>query len=165
MREQRKAMVGLVVALMVAAPAIVVRENIETVEAKAQTGPDTAAARWFSWSPEAQAEYVEGFVMGFREGEKKGCSYYADKITPYLPNKAATVNELPEVVCLDAMPDFVKLGHEYTDAITAYYKKYPSDRQAGMARLMKELATPPGLTIDQIHEKLMTGRVGGGRSK
>ena len=165
MREQRKAMVGLVVALMVAAPAIVVRENIGTVEARAQTGPDTVAGLWLSWSPDTRAEYVEGFVMGFREGEKKGCSYYADKITPYLPNKAATVNELPEVVCLDAMPDFVKLGHEYTDAITAYYKKYPSDRQAGMARLMKELATPPGLTIDQIHEKLMTGRVGGGRSK
>ncbi len=69
------------------------------------------------------------------------------------------------MVCLDAMPDFVKLGHQYTDAITAYYKKYPRDGQAGMARLMKESASPPGLTIDQIHEKLMTGRVGGGRSK
>ena len=72
-----------------------------------------------------------------------------------MPHKAMPPESLPKATCLTAMPDFTApYLQAYVDSITEYYAKYPHDRQAGLPRLMLELASPPGLTVDQIHEKL-----------
>jgi len=119
-----------------------------------QSEPQTPAELWLSWSPDIRAEYVGGYVEGFIEGERAGCSFYADKITPYMPKQPMPPEKLPRLACLGALPEFVKPTKEYVDAITNYYTKYPNDRQAGMSRILLESATPPGLAIGQIHEKL-----------
>jgi hypothetical protein len=122
---------------------------------KAKSEPQTPAELWFSWSSEAKQEYVWGYLSGFLEGKRAGCAFYADKILPYTPHKAVPPEELPRQACLSALPDFNEpYFAKYVDTITDYYKKYPNDRQAGMSRILLESATPPGLTIDQIHEKL-----------
>ena len=123
--------------------------------AKAKSEPQTPAELWLSWSSEAKEEYVWGYLSGFLEGKRAGCAFYADKILPYTPRKPVPPEELPREACLSALPDFKEpYFHKYVDTITNYYKKYPNDRQAGMSRILLESATPPGLTIDQIHEKL-----------
>jgi len=154
MRERRMGTVRLLVALVAVAGAITFLLNSGLTKAKAQSGPQTPAEMWFSWSSDTRAEYVGGYVEGFVEGERQGCSFYADKIAPYLPHKPEPPEKLPRLACLNALPDFTKPTKEYVDAITNYYQKYPNDRQAGVSRILLESATPPGLTTDQIHEKL-----------
>ena len=153
MRERRIVTVRLlVVALILLSSALVLVLNSRT--AKGESEPQTPAELWLSWSSNAKEEYVWGYLSGFIEGKRAGCSFYADKILPYTPHKPVSPEELPRQACLNALPDFVKPSKEYVDAITNYYTKYPNDRQAGMPRILLELASPPGLTIDQIHEKL-----------
>ncbi len=56
---------------------------------------------------------------------------------------------------MKSLPEFAEpYQHVYVDAITNYFIKYPHDRQTGPSRILDELASPPGLTIDQIHAKL-----------
>lgn len=124
--------------------------------AHADDSPHNPAELWLSWSPQARETYVWGYMDGFQRGGHTACYFHAEKITPYLPQKAVPVEELPEVVCNKALPQFTESMHfdVYVDAITQYYKKYPRDRQAGAGRLLEEMASPPSLTVDQIHEKL-----------
>lgn len=115
----------------------------------------TPAELWSSWSKEARAEYVWGYVSGFREGKQAACSFFEERITPNMPHKAVPAENLPRATCLSAMPDFTaSYLQAYVDAITDYYAKYPHDRQAGLPRLLLEMASPPGLSVDQIHDKL-----------
>lgn len=123
--------------------------------ANAKSEPQTPSELWFSWSSEAKQEYVRGYLSGFLEGKRAGCAFYAEKILPYTPHKAVPPEELPQQACLSALPDFKEpYFTKYVDTITDYYKKFPNDPQAGVSRILLESATPPGLTIDQIHEKL-----------
>jgi hypothetical protein len=122
---------------------------------RAENAPQTPAELWSSWTKEARAEYVWGYVSGFREGKSAACSFYEERVTPNMPHEAVPPEKLPKATCLTAMPDFTApYLQAYVDAITDYYVKYPHDRQAGLPRLMLELASPPGLTVDQIHERL-----------
>jgi hypothetical protein len=154
MKEPRNVPARLLVVLLALAFALALLLNSALTKAKAQSGPQTPSEMWLSWSSDTRAEFVGGYVEGFVEGERQGCSFYADKITPYLPHKPEPPEKLPRLACLNVLPDFVKPTKEYVDVITNYYQKYPNDRQAGMSRILLESATPPGLTIDQIHEKL-----------
>jgi hypothetical protein len=154
MKEPRKVMIRSLVVLVSVAFALTLLLSSGLTKARAQGGPQTPAEMWLSWSSDTRAEFVGGYVEGFVEGERQGCSFYADKITPYMPHKPEPPEKLPRLACLSALPDFVKPTKEYVDAITKYYTKYPNDRQAGISRILLESATPPGLTIDQIHEKL-----------
>jgi hypothetical protein len=157
MRERRIASVQLlVVALISLSSALIVLDNSGT--ANGQSAPQTPAELWLSWSSDAREEYVWGFLSGFLEGKRAGCSFYADKMTPYMPHESVPPEKLPRPTCLNALPDFTDTSSQiYVHEITEYYTKYPRDREAGFSRIMLELASPPGLTIDQIHAKL-TGR-------
>lgn len=119
--------------------------------------PVTAAELWLSWSVDAREEYVWGFLDGFQDGKRAGCTYYADKITPYIPHEPRPPEKLPRSACFNELPNFPQQSKQYVDALTAYYKKYPNDRQAGMRQILSQLASPPGLTIDEIHMKLTQG--------
>ena len=137
--------VAWLVVIPLAAPKVVRGEN----------EPQTPAALWSSWSKEARAGYVWGYVSGFREGKQVACSFFEERITPNMPREAVPPENLPKATCLAAMPEFTTpYLQAYVDAITDYYAKYPHDRQAGLPRLLLEMASPPGLSVDQIHEKL-----------
>jgi hypothetical protein len=70
-------------------------------------------------------------------------------------NEPVRPEELPRAVCLDALPRYPEPNVQvYVEAITNYYVKYPNDPKAGPPIILMELASPPGLTIDQIHAKL-----------
>jgi hypothetical protein len=152
MRERRMVLVRLLVGALVLSSTLLV--VLYSLSAKGGSGPQTPAELWLSWNSDARAEFVWGYLSGFVEGKRAACSFYADKITLYTPNKPVSPEELPRQACLNALPDFPKPSKEYVDGITNYYKKYPNDRQAGMSRVLLELASPQGLTIDQIHAKL-----------
>ena len=56
---------------------------------------------------------------------------------------------------MKALPEFRETDFQvYTDAISDYYTKYPADRQAGMPRVLEELAASHEINIDQIHDRL-----------
>jgi hypothetical protein len=122
---------------------------------QSQNAPQTPAELWASWSEEARTEYVWGYVSGFREGKQAACYFYEGEMMKYTPDKGVPPEKLPKATCLAAMPDFTApYLQSYVNSITDYYAKYPHDRQAGLPRIMVELAAPQDLTIDQIHEKL-----------
>jgi hypothetical protein len=144
----------ILVALVAAASCSLILVTLKV--ARADDSPQNPAELWLSWSPQARETYVWGYMDGFNRGGHTACYFHAEKITPYLPQKSVPVEELPEVVCNKALPQFTESTHfdVYVEEITQYYKKYPRDRQAGAGRLLEEMASPPGLTVDQIHEKL-----------
>jgi hypothetical protein len=125
--------------------------------AQSEHNPQTPAEYWLFLSAEAKREYVHGYLFGFERGKRSACYFYAERITPYVPHESVPVEKLPEVVCLHSLPEFTESQNYevYVDAITRYYKKYPSDRQGGVPLILDQMATPPGTTdIDAIHAKL-----------
>jgi hypothetical protein len=153
MRERWILTTGLlVVALVSLLSALVVVLTSRT--ARGGNGPKGPAQLWLSWSPEARMTYVWGYLHGFERGKREGCSFYAARVEAHV-HEAVAPEKLPEAVCLDALPGYpAPYFQVYVDAITNYFTKYPNDREAGAPRILKELASPPGLTIDQIHAKL-----------
>lgn len=146
--------VGILVTTATAAYLVVIALAGPRV-ARGENAPQTPAELWSSWSNETRVQYVWGYVSGFREGERAACSFYEEKMMPYMPHKAVPLEKLPKEQCLSAVPDFTApYLQAYVQAITDYYARYPHDRQAGLPRLLLELASPPGLTVDQIHAKL-----------
>ena len=119
-----------------------------------QRNPQNPAELWLSWSADAREKYIWGYVEGFGEGKRGACTYYADKITPTLPHEPLPPEKLPRSACINDLPSYPQYLDTYSETVTAYYKKYPHDRQAGISRILEELASPPGLSIDEIHAKL-----------
>ena len=153
MRERRiTTSLLLVVALISVSSALVVIATSRM--ARGGNGSHGPAELWLSWSSEARTTYVWGYLHGFEQGKREGCTFYEDKMKAYM-HEPVTPEKLPRAVCLDALPQYpAPYFQVYVDAITAYFTKYPNDREAGAPRILEELASPPGLTIDQIHEKL-----------
>jgi len=118
------------------------------------SNPVTAAELWLSWDLEAREKYVWGYLDGFQDGKRAACAYHADKMEPYIPHKPLPPKKLPKSACFNETPSFPEQSKVYVDALTAYYRKYPNDRQAGMRQILMELASPPARTIDEIHAKL-----------
>jgi hypothetical protein len=93
-------------------------------------------------------------LHGFEQGKREGCSFQGDKTRAYVRELPAPARS-PQAACLDTLPKYpARYFQVYADAVTEYFTKYPNDREAGAPRILEELATPPGLTVDQIHEKL-----------
>jgi hypothetical protein len=154
MKERRRGTVWVLVVVLVSALSALTLV-LHPRMAKGESEPQTPAELSLSWNSQGREEYVWGYLSGFLEGKRAGCSFYADKILPHTPHGSVPPEQLPRQACLNALPDFTEpYFHKYVDTITNYYKKYPNDRQAGMSRILLESASPPGLTIDQIHEKL-----------
>jgi len=154
MKEQRIVTVRVLVVVFISALSVLTFV-LQPRVAKGEGEPQTPANLWLSWSAEARENYVWGYLSGFLEGKRAGCSFYADKILRYTPHEPVPPEQLPRQACLSALPDFTEAYFQkYVETITNYYEKYPNDRQAGMSRILLESASPPGVTIDQIHEKL-----------
>lgn len=153
MREGRVPTVQLLaVALILASSAllVVVRTRIG-LSGEGLAGP---ADLWLPLSSQARETYVWGYLDGFERGKREGCSFYAEKIKAYM-HEPVPLDRTPQGVCLDALPRYPESNVQvYADAITSYYAKYPKDPKAGPPIIMMKLASPPGLTIDQIHAKL-----------
>jgi hypothetical protein len=154
MKMRRVATVRLFVVVFLLSSILIGLEASRMAWSQTGTGAKTPAQLWLSWSSEARADYVWGYLSGFEEGKRAGCSFYEKQMTasvqtPALPEK------LPRRVCIESLPVFGEQYYQtYADAITNYYTNYPNDREAGVPRILSELASPPGLNIDQIHEKL-----------
>ncbi len=131
---------------------------VATPKYRAESEENTPAPLWLSWSPDQRSEYVWGFLSGFREGKDVGCTYYEDAISEKIPQEPVSLDKRPRKRCLEGTPDFTEpYFSSYVESITRYYTKYPRDRQAGMPRLLLEMAIAPGASIDQIHTKLTQG--------
>jgi len=114
--------------------------------------PQTPAQLWLSWTPEARVTYVSGFLSGFDRGKSAACYFYQANVQSH---GSVPVEKLPHAACMNSLPVFTApYFQRYVDAVTEYYRKYPNDREAGASRLLLELASPPNLTIEQIHAKL-----------
>jgi len=133
--------------------ACVVFSTQALMTAQSEQAPQTEAEYWLLLSAEAKREYVHGYLSGFERGKRSACYFHAEKITPYLPHEAVSVEKLPEVVCLHSLPEFAEPYYGvYVDTITRYYQKYPRDRQGGISQILQQMATPPGtMDIDAIH--------------
>jgi hypothetical protein len=153
MRERRiTTSLLLVVALISVSSALVVIATSRM--ARGGNGPRGPADLWLPLSSEAREAYVWGYLHGFDRGKREGCVFYGEKMETYM-HEPVPLEKSPRVVCLDALPRYPESNvRVYADAITNYYTKYPSDARAGPPIIMMDLASPPGLTIDQIHEKL-----------
>ncbi len=114
------------------------------------------AEDWLSLGVGEQYGYVRGYLTGFQGGKRLACSFYEGKMAAYLPRKPLPPVKLPQQVCMTTLPNLIEThANAYVDTITNYYTKYPHDRDAEVANILNEMATPSGLTdIDQIHAKL-----------
>jgi len=111
--------------------------------------PQTPAEEWLSWSPEARTRYVHGYLEGFDRGKKTACYWHEER------EASSASARMPAGTCINSLPDFTEPYLQvYVDTVTKYFTKYPHDRQAGWSSILDELASPPNLTIDQIHAKL-----------
>jgi hypothetical protein len=116
---------------------------------RAERVPQSPAEEWLSWSPEARQEYVHGYLQGFERGKRVACYWHDEK------EALSTSAPILDRVCLKSLPEFTEpYYHVYVDTITDYFDRYPHDRKAGLSIILDELASPPGLTVGQIHEKL-----------
>jgi hypothetical protein len=137
----------LVLALVLAWFVLTIFDTSRVVQA--EKVPQTPAEEWLSWSPEARMRYVHGYLDGFERGKRVACYWHDEK------EASSTSAPILERVCMKSLPEFTEpYQHVYVDAITNYFTKYSHDRQAGPSRILDELASPPGLTVDQIHAKL-----------
>lgn len=118
------------------------------------SNPRNDAELWLSWSLDAREKYVWGYLEGFQDGKRAGCTYYADKITSSLSHEPLPPEKLPRSACFNETPTFPQQSKTYVDAVTAYFTKYPNDRKVGMQLILRRLASPPSLTIDEIHAEL-----------
>jgi hypothetical protein len=152
MRERRIPTVQLlVVALISLSSALVVIAASRM--ARGGNGPRGPADLWLPLSSEAREAYVWGYLHGFDRGKHEGCVFYGEKMEIYM-HEPVPLEKSPRVVCLDALPGYPESNVKvYADAITRYYVKYPQDPGVGPPTIMSQLASPPGLTIDQIHAK------------
>ena len=115
----------------------------------AEAAAQTPAEEWLSWSAQARQEYVHGYLQGFERGKRVACYLHDEK------EVLSTNTPILDRVCMKSLPEFTEpYQHVYVDAITNYFTKDPHDRQAGPSRILDELASPPSLTVGQIHEKL-----------
>lgn len=139
-----------VVALAVAGLSLFVTSCRRTIAHRGE--PQTPAQLWLSWTPEARVTYVSGFLSGFDRGKTAACYFYQENVRSH---GSVPVEKLPHGACMNSLPVFrAPYFQTYVDALTEYYRKYPHDREAGASRLLLELASPPNLTIQQIHAKL-----------
>lgn len=124
---------------------------LSSATAVQQHRPQTAAQMWLSWRLEARANFVRGYLSGFEAGKHDACSFYGEKMSNGRPLPA---DELPEGVCLKALPKFTEPDFGvYVDEMTTYYTKYPTDYMAGWPILLHEMAVSPGITAEQIYAK------------
>jgi len=152
MRERRITTTHLLVVVLISlSSALVV--VMPSRMAHAGNGSQGPGQLWLSWSPEARETYVWGYMNGFERGKREGCTLYGEKMESYM-HEPVPLEKFPRVVCLDALPGYPESNVKvYADAITRYYVKYPQDPGVGPPMIMSQLASPPGLTIDQIHAK------------
>jgi len=128
---------------------LVVAFALLTFGIQAEKVPETPGEEWLSWSPEAKMRYVHGYLDGFERGKRVACYWHEEK------EASSTGPYLPAGSCVNSLPEFTEpYQHVYVEAITNYFTKYPHDRRAGPSIILDELASPPGLTVDQIHAKL-----------
>ena len=124
-------------------------------QARGKANPQTEGALWLSWNTKAREAFVTGYLRGFQRGKQVACAFYGENVMPKSPGPSIHIKGLPERTCMKSLPDLTEPYFKaYVDKINEYYKKYPDDREAGLSTLMENLATPPGLTVDQIHSKL-----------
>jgi len=156
MKEPRTSTTRLLVVALISMSSAVAGAVASKV-AEGTSGPERPAQLWLSWSPKARETYVWGYLDGFDRGKHEGCWFHGEKMEVYMP-KPVPIETSPQAVCLDALPRYTESDvHVYADAITKYFLKYPSDAGVGPPTIMSQLASPPSLSIDQIHAKL-TGR-------
>jgi hypothetical protein len=150
-RRIRVAQLLLVAVISASSAAVIV---LTSRMARGGSGSQGPAELWLSLSSEARETYVWGYLHGFDAGKHQGCSFYGEKMKAYM-HEPVPIEKLPRGVCLDALPRYPESDTRlYADAITNYFVKYPNDPGVGPPTIMTELASPPGLTIDQIHAKL-----------
>lgn len=144
MKDQRHISVALLVITCVFASCFAL-----TFGMRAEKVPGTIAEEWLSWSPDGKMRYVHGDLEGFERGKRVACYWHEER-------EASSMGpHLPAGTCINSLAEFTEpYQHVYVEAITNYFKKYPHDRQAGYSSILDELASPPSLTIDQIHTKL-----------
>ena len=80
---------------------------------------------WLNWSRERRRGYAYGYLTGYHVAFGAACVAYADASPPAtLP---ADLEDVPEQKCIERRPNYNHGTDYYEEAITNYYKKYPSD--------------------------------------
>jgi hypothetical protein len=137
----------LVVALVIAWSLLLTFGVLRVV--RAEHNPQTPAEEWLSWSAEDRTQYVHRYLEGFERGKKTACYWHEER------EASSASARMPAGTCINSLPEFTEPYLQvYVDAVTKYFTKYPHDRQAGWSSILDELASPPSLTIEQIHAKL-----------
>ncbi len=144
MKDQRNVRISLLVVAFVLVCSLLLTFGI-----RAEKVPETPAEEWLSWSPDAKMRYVHGYLEGFEWGKRVACYWHEER------EASSTSASPPAGTCINSLPEFTDpYQHVYVEALTNYFTKYPHDRRAGRPIILDELASPPGLTIGQIHAKL-----------
>lgn len=101
---------------------------------------------WLKWTQEHRDAYVAGYVEGYYGGYLHGCQEGTRHASAPIQ---AGLDNFPLNKCLDRKWDFSK-GIDLSRAVTAFYKRYPENRNLLIKEVLEELGK--GRSIEDIHQ-------------
>jgi hypothetical protein len=101
---------------------------------------------WLKWNRESRENFLFGYMSGYSTAYGDVCR----RLATQLPKETHPGSEnLPIDECLGDQLDFTKGFDYFVDNITAFYKRYPGDRDIYIYEVVEQLAR--GLAAEQVH--------------
>jgi len=100
---------------------------------------------WLKWSQNRREAYVRGFIIGYTDGFLHAC----EEAASFAPRPTEPGFEnFPLNKCLDRKWNFSK-GIDLSKDVTAFYKRYPENRNLYFEEILEELGQ--GKSLEEIH--------------
>jgi hypothetical protein len=100
---------------------------------------------WLKWGQNRREAYVRGFIRGYYDGFFHACEEEAS----FAPRQTEPGFEnFPLTKCLDRRWNFSK-GIDLSKDVTAFYKRYPENRNLYFVEILEELGQ--GKSLEDIH--------------
>jgi hypothetical protein len=114
----------------------------------ANTGRSFQGSLWMGWNGTQRDMFIRGFLVGHDEGLRRGCSSVAN-VTKFDAIRTESPEDSLIGKCLANQEIFRKAASYYENFVTAFYTKYPEDRDLPLQILIEDSEDK---TPEQIHE-------------
>jgi hypothetical protein len=100
---------------------------------------------WLKWNQNRREAYVRGYIIGYTDGFVRAC----EEAASFAPRPTRPgFDNFPVNKCLDRKWNFSK-GIDLSKDITAFYKRYPENRNLFFEEILEQLGQ--GKSLEYIH--------------
>jgi hypothetical protein len=146
----------------IVALAILVSESSSSGHQQSAKFPSARTSKdgdiWLSWHRSQRIGFLDGFRKGFKEGHQSGCNAAIDIFIPGAGPIDSPAS--PYARCFDAQMRLSGPLDQYEKEITAFYQRYPSDREIPLPAMLWLLSDSVRATIEEIHQCYLSGPMG-----